>query len=40
MPSNVEDANYRLIFETNDNGIVYYIRAGLLPEVEMIEGCL
>jgi len=38
IPKDAEDSNYRLIFETDGNRVMY-IRAGRLPEVEWVERC-
>lgn len=40
VPVDEVDKNFRVIFETNENGIVTSYRAGRLPEVGWIEGCL
>lgn len=40
MPRDAGDRNYRLIFETDNDGRVVQLRAGRLPEVSWIEGCL
>jgi hypothetical protein len=40
VPVDEEDKNFRVIFETDANGIVTSYRAGRLPEVGWIEGCL
>ncbi len=39
MPSDPKDAQYRLLFET-DGKVVTSYRAGRVPEVSWIEGCL
>jgi len=33
------DATHRIIFETNNAGVVLRYRAGLLPHVALVEGC-
>jgi len=38
-PKDPADSNYRLIFETDGN-VVTRFRAGRLPEVDLVEGCL
>ena len=40
VPVDEGDKNFRVIFETDANGIVTSYRAGRLPEVGWIEGCL
>ena len=40
VPVDEVDKNFRVIFETNENGIVTSYRSGRLPEVGWIEGCL
>lgn len=40
VPVDEVDKNFRVIFETDENGIVTSYRAGRLPEVGWIEGCL
>ncbi len=40
VPVDEQDKNFRVIFETDGNGIVTSYRAGRLPEVGWIEGCL
>lgn len=40
IPKDPADRNYRVVFETNPEGVVTMIRAGKLPEAEWIEGCL
>jgi len=40
VPVDEVDKNFRVIFETDATGIVTYYRAGRLPEVGWIEGCL
>jgi hypothetical protein len=40
VPTDEQDKNFRVIFETDANGIVTSYRAGRLPEVGWIEGCL
>lgn len=40
VPTDEVDKNFRVIFETDENGIVTSYRAGRLPEVGWIEGCL
>ena len=40
VPVDEADKNDRVIFETDENGIVTSFRAGRLPEVGWIEGCL
>jgi hypothetical protein len=39
VPVDEADKNSRVIFETNENGIVTSYRSGRLPEVGWIEGC-
>lgn len=38
IPADAADADYRLIFETNDN-VVFGVRSGTVPFVEWNEGC-
>ncbi|MDY6784859.1 MAG: hypothetical protein SW833_20340 [Cyanobacteriota bacterium] len=40
VPQDPQERNYRVIFETDENGVVTRFRTGKLPEVEYIEGCL
>jgi hypothetical protein len=40
VPRDSQDRNYRIIFEMAADGRVARYRAGQLPEVEWIEGCL
>lgn len=40
VPVDEADKNFRVIFETDENGIVTSYRSGRLPEVGWIEGCL
>jgi len=40
VPVDETDKNFRVIFETDANGIVTSYRSGRLPEVGWIEGCL
>ena len=40
VPEDEKDANLRIIFETNTDGVVVAFRTGQLPEVDFIEGCL
>ena len=40
VPVDEADKNFRVIFETDANGIVTSYRSGRLPEVGWIEGCL
>lgn len=40
VPVDEVDKNFRVIFETDENGIVTSYRSGRLPEVGWIEGCL
>lgn len=40
VPVDEIDKNFRVIFETDENGIVTSYRSGRLPEVGWIEGCL
>jgi hypothetical protein len=40
VPTDEADKNFRVIFETDETGIVTSYRAGRLPEVGWIEGCL
>ncbi|MGK7925301.1 MAG: hypothetical protein AB4290_08645, partial [Spirulina sp.] len=39
MPKDAAYQNYRVIFETNEKGIVITMRSGKLPEVAWVEGC-
>lgn len=39
VPKDSKDQAYRMIFETNGTVVTKY-RAGRLPEVELVEGCL
>ncbi|MDX1919935.1 MAG: hypothetical protein SFU25_04275, partial [Candidatus Caenarcaniphilales bacterium] len=39
VPKDKSDQNYRVIFETDGTKVTNF-RAGLLPEVEYVEGCL
>ena len=39
VPVDEKDANLRIIFETNSDGVVTAYRTGQLPEVDYIEGC-
>lgn len=39
VPKDISDSNYRIVFETDANGIVTQFRAGKLPEVEYVEKC-
>ena len=44
VPRDAADADYRLVFETNENAVlgertVTTFRVGRIPEVEWIEGC-
>ncbi|MBE9227940.1 hypothetical protein IQ264_21185 [Phormidium sp. LEGE 05292] len=39
VPKDSVDKNYRLLFETDGTRVTQY-RAGKLPEVEFVEGCL
>lgn len=38
IPKDAEDSNYRLVFET-DGKQVKYIRAGQIPEIDLVERC-
>jgi len=40
FPIDPQDQNYRLVFETNQQGRIVTYRAGKLPEVEYVEGCV
>ncbi|MBT8217627.1 MAG: hypothetical protein HKN74_08945 [Acidimicrobiia bacterium] len=40
VPVDEIDKNFRVIFETNEAGVVTSYRSGRLPEVGWIEGCL
>ncbi|WP_293094112.1 hypothetical protein [Moorena sp. SIO3I6] len=40
VPTDTSDKNYRVIFETNPEGKVTSLRAGKLPEVAYVEGCV
>jgi hypothetical protein len=40
VPQDSSESNYRVIFETNEKGIVTTFRSGKMPEVRQIEGCL
>lgn len=40
VPVDEADKNFRVVFETDANGVVTSFRAGRLPEVEWVEGCL
>lgn len=40
VPQDIQDKNYRIVFQTSSNGQVNSYRSGRLPEVEWIEGCL
>lgn len=39
VPKDESEQNYRVIFETNEKGIVTRFRSGKLPEVRYVEGC-
>ena len=39
VPNDNADRNYRLVFETNENGVVTMFRSGKLSEVTWVEGC-
>lgn len=39
VPNDAADRNYRLVFETNENGVVTQFRSGKLSEVTWVEGC-
>lgn len=39
VPVDEQDKNFRVVFETDANGIVVTYRAGRVPEVLWIEGC-
>lgn len=39
VPVDAADANFRVVFETDPDGVVLTYRAGRLPEVRWIEGC-
>lgn len=40
VPVDAADQNFRVVWETNEDGIVTSYRAGRLPEVLYVEGCL
>ncbi|MBE9116631.1 hypothetical protein IQ249_12040 [Lusitaniella coriacea LEGE 07157] len=40
IPKDASEQNYRVIFETNEQGIVTRFRSGKLPEVTYVEGCV
>ena len=40
VPEDASNQNYRVLFETNEKGIVTQMRSGKLPEVNWIEGCV
>jgi len=39
VPKTPSERNYRVIFETDENGVVKRFRSGKLPEVGYVEGC-
>lgn len=39
VPRTPSERNYRVIFETDENGVVKRFRSGKLPEVAYVEGC-
>ncbi|MBD2092716.1 hypothetical protein H6F67_22965 [Microcoleus sp. FACHB-1515] len=39
VPNDAADRNYRLVFETDENGVVTQFRSGKLSEVTWVEGC-
>ena len=39
VPVDEADANFRVVFETDSDGVVLTYRAGRLPEVRWVEGC-
>lgn len=39
VPLDAAERNYRLVFETDVNGVVTRFRSGKLPEVTWVEGC-
>lgn len=39
VPKDAADQNYRIVFETDPEGVVTQYRVGRLPEVRWIEGC-
>lgn len=39
VPNDLADRNYRLVFETNEKGVVTQFRSGKLSEVTWVEGC-
>jgi hypothetical protein len=39
VPKDAADKNYRIVFETDPEGVVTQYRVGRLPEVRWIEGC-
>ncbi|MEM9542644.1 MAG: GerMN domain-containing protein [Cyanobacteria bacterium P01_E01_bin.42] len=40
VPEDASNQNYRVVFETNEKGIVTTMRSGKIPEVGWIEGCV
>jgi hypothetical protein len=38
MPKDATDRNFRIVFETDGKKVTRW-RAGLLPQVEFVEGC-
>ncbi|MDH3499448.1 MAG: hypothetical protein OEM97_04950 [Acidimicrobiia bacterium] len=40
VPSDAADADYRVVFELDVNSTVTAMRAGILPAVDFVEGCL
>ena len=39
VPVDQADANFRVVFETDPDGVILTYRAGRLPEVRWVEGC-
>lgn len=39
VPVDQADTNFRVVFETDPDGVVLTYRAGRLPEVRWVEGC-
>ncbi|NEQ27196.1 MAG: hypothetical protein F6K28_50960 [Microcoleus sp. SIO2G3] len=39
VPNHPSNSNYRIVFETDENGVVTEFRSGRLPEVNRVEGC-
>jgi len=40
VPEDEEDADYRVVFELDADGLVARMRSGILPAVNYVEGCL